>query len=83
MCVILWRLELNRKVARYLIKERFFKLLDHLLRRLSIEAATRAHIRHEHEISEIEADQEVARVFLTLDGCQDILNKHNRMGDSV
>ena len=81
--VILRWLELDREVAGYLIEERLFKLLEHLLCSFTVESTIRAHIRHKHEVGEVEADQKIARVLLTFNTCQNVLDEDDRMIDTV
>jgi len=82
--VIFWRLKIDWKVTRYLVKEGLFELLADLFRRVPVKrTAIRAHEVDQHEVREIEAKDKITRVFLTFDRGEYALDERDRVGHAL
>ena len=77
MGVIFWWLEMNWEVAIDLVEKSFGKLINNLGRAFAEKGRVRAHVCHKHEVSQIEADKKVTRVFLAFNRRQHILNEQH------
>ena len=83
MRIVLGRLEVDWEVAGDFVEKGLCKLIEDLGGHLLVKGAIWVHVRAKHEVGQVKAQKQVARVFLSFDSREHALYEDDWVGDLV
>ena len=83
MSVILWWLKVDWEVASDFVEKAFLKLINDCFVCRLIELTILAQVSQQHKVSQVEANQQITRIFLAFDRRKHTLDEDHWVFDFV